>query len=94
LTEKLSPKPEALRADSVFHNKSKVTLTLNGRQTSEVTAYLFSNYVIIAKRNVVAIVTTLSKPPLKMLHMWSLRETEMKKGVKKSILPPTPSSRE
>lgn len=89
--EKLSPNPDALRQDSVFQYKGKVTITLNGRQTSEVTAYLFNNYIVIGKRNVVAIVTTLSKPPLKLLHVWSLRDTEIRKGAKKSE-PSQPSS--
>jgi len=81
--EKISPQPDFLNKDSVFLYKGKATMTLNGRQTTEIHGYLFNDFLVVGKKNVVAIVKNLTKPPLKLLHIWPIRELSIKKGTKK-----------
>lgn len=87
LMEKLSPKPDFLNKDSVYLYRGKAAATFLAKQNTDVSVYLFDNYLLLGKKNVVAIVKNLSKPPLKLLHLWSVKETIIRKGVKKSSLP-------
>jgi len=83
LLEKVTPKSDFLTKDSVFQRHGKGTLFVNGKSQGEHHLWLFSDYFLCGKRSVAAMVMALTKPPMKIVDLWSLRDIGIRAGVKK-----------
>jgi len=85
IIEAISPEPSNLKRDSILYRSEKVTLVESGKPNSSVHLFLFHNYLLCGKKNVVPRVKKLTKPPLKLLFIWKTHTVVVQPSKRKGL---------